>query len=130
MTDKTAREGQELKPCPFCGGEGAFGEARYSKSNEAWWGNGSQVLHAHFVSCIKCGGNRRGIVGGQQTKAEAVAYWNTRALEAERDALREALEAVREHIMSEADARDYDPPVPCELVADMEHALAISEKSE
>lgn len=55
---------------------------------------------------------------------------NFPALQAERDALREALVAAREHIMSEADARDYDPPVPCELVADMEHALAISEKSE
>ena len=76
MTDKPT---QELKPCPFCGGEGAFGETRYSKSHEAWWSDGSQVLHAHFVSCVKCGGSRRGVVGGQQTKDEAIAAWNTRS---------------------------------------------------
>lgn len=36
----------------------------------------------------------------------------------------EALEAAYEHIMSEAEARDYDPPVPTKLVADMTAAIA------
>lgn len=35
----------------------------------------------------------------------------------------EALAAAREYIMSEAEKRCYDPPVPLELVADMDSAL-------
>lgn len=38
--------------------------------------------------------------------------------------LYEALAAAREYIMSEAAQRNYDPPVPSELVAAMDTALA------
>ena len=35
-----------------------------------------------------------------------------------------ALEVDLDYIMTEAEKRDFDPPVPCELLADIEHALA------
>lgn len=133
MTDKTAFEGQALKPCPFCGGEGAFGEVKYCTSHEAWWPDGSQVLHAHFVSCVKCGGNRRSIVGGHQTKAEAVAAWNARfpALEAERDALREALAEIASSAFGNGSlSRDRDAHTLSMIEKHARRALAISEKSE
>lgn len=38
--------------------------------------------------------------------------------------LYEALAAAREYIMSEAEKRNYDPPVPTALVADMDTSLA------
>ncbi len=72
---------EELKPCPFCGGEAsASGSVRYSKGHEAWWADGSEVREAFFVSCTKCGGRRTGIVGGQQTREASIEAWNTRSL--------------------------------------------------
>lgn len=90
--DKHTPTRADLLPCPFCGGEGAYGSAHYSPSHEAWWDDGTQVIDAHFVSCVKCGGSRRGIIGGHQTKALAAEAWNTRQAEAERDEALEALE--------------------------------------
>jgi hypothetical protein len=37
-----------------------------------------------------------------------------------------ALEEARGYIMSEAEARNFDPPVPLKLVADMEAALTLA----
>ena len=36
----------------------------------------------------------------------------------------EALVSAREYIMAEAEARGYEPPVPSEIVADMDDAVA------
>lgn len=54
----------ELKPCPFCGGE-----AQYSEESR---------FHISWVYCSNCGAAS----GYRNTEAEAIAAWNTRADEA------------------------------------------------
>lgn len=69
----------DLLPCPFCGGEAsAEGVTTYNKHHQAWWEDGTQVLRAYFVNCIKCGVTNQGLLGGRQTRVEAIAAWNTR----------------------------------------------------
>lgn len=71
----------ELLPCPFCGGEAsADGHIRYSKPlADTWWEGGLPITEAFYVNCIKCGAvARSGLVGGYQTKAEAIERWNAR----------------------------------------------------
>ena len=70
-----------LKPCPWCGGEAsADGYIKYSKPlADTWWEGGAPITEAFFVNCMKCGAvSRSGLVSGYQTKAEAIAAWNTR----------------------------------------------------
>lgn len=72
---------EALEPCPFCGGEANdTGHIRYSKPlADTWWDDDTPITEAFFVNCIKCGAVSRGsIVPGYQTKAEAIAAWNTR----------------------------------------------------
>lgn len=74
--------GNELKPCPFCGGKASdTGHIRYSKPlDDTNWADGSPVTEAFFVNCTRCGVSAAGhITGGHQTKAAAVAAWNRRA---------------------------------------------------
>ena len=86
-----------LLPCPFCGGEASdAGHARYSKPlPDTWWEDGSEITECFFVNCVKCGisNGRRGLVDGYQTRAEAIAAWNTRATTADLQARLEASEA-------------------------------------
>ncbi len=65
-----------LDPCPFCGGEAAFGTIRYSEKtvNEQTWDQDT----FHKVNCIVCGANNLGIVGWK-TPALAAEHWNRRA---------------------------------------------------
>lgn len=67
----------DLKPCPFCGGEASGeGHARYNQPlADTRWADGSEITECFFVNCIKCGvdNGRPGLVGGYQTKAEAIA---------------------------------------------------------
>lgn len=72
MTTKT----DELKPCPFCGGEAAFNTTRTTcretiKLNKRDTGYG--------VNCVVCGINNRGLVLGYESKALAAEAWNRRA---------------------------------------------------
>lgn len=70
-----------LKPCPFCGGGASdAGHIKYSRPlDDTSWEDGSAVLEAFYVNCMKCGAvSRAGLVGGYQTKAQAIAAWNTR----------------------------------------------------
>jgi hypothetical protein len=74
---------EKLEACPFCGGEASSdGHISYSKPlSGAWWADGSDITEAFYVICVRCGATARGgLVGGFQTKAEAVAAWNTRTL--------------------------------------------------
>lgn len=78
MTDDLAA----IEPCPFCGGDGsAEGKVQYSPSYEAFWADGSRITTAYFANCVRCQVQSH----HYQTKAEAIAAWNTRtqsALEA------------------------------------------------
>jgi Lar family restriction alleviation protein len=57
---------EELKPCPFCGGEAA---------SVTYPGDGRGQSYA--VNCIACGVNNRGRVGWP-TNEEAASAWNRR----------------------------------------------------
>lgn len=78
----TSSDDAMLLPCPFCGGEAnGDGYASYSRPlPDTQWADGSEITEAFFVNCVKCGidNGRPGLVGGYQTKAEAIEAWNTR----------------------------------------------------
>lgn len=73
---------EELRPCPFCGGEASGdGHANYNRPlDDVAWADGSPITEAFFVNCIKCGidNGRPGLVGGYQTREQAIAAWNAR----------------------------------------------------
>lgn len=70
----------QLKPCPFCGGEAsANGVCRWSRNPNTKWLDGTEVLEAFYVNCIQCQGRNSGNCGGFQTRAEAIEHWNTHA---------------------------------------------------
>ena len=71
----------ELKPCPFCGGEASDGGyVKYGKPlKDIFWEGGLPITEAFFCNCISCGvRNIQGAVG-HQSRAEAIAAWNTRS---------------------------------------------------
>ena len=77
-----ANETIPLLPCPFCGDDASSeGHIRFSRPlHDTWWPGDVPITEAFYVNCVKCGAVCcSGIVGGFQTKAEAVARWNTRA---------------------------------------------------
>ena len=53
---------EELKPCPFC-------------RSDNLWIDGGEYLNIFSVNCTRCGGR----IGYFNTKAEAIAAWNSRA---------------------------------------------------
>lgn len=65
---------QELKPCPFCGGEAAMNTMRTSCKITIRL-NGQDTFHG--VNCIICGTSTLGIIGAK-TEAEAREKWNRR----------------------------------------------------
>lgn len=73
----------ELKPCPFCGGDASdAGHIKYSRPLcDTWWSDGTSITEAYYVNCKQCGQVRApfNLVGGYQTKDEAIAAWNRRA---------------------------------------------------
>jgi hypothetical protein len=79
----TSSAKEALLACPFCGGEAnGDGYAKYNRPLvDTHWADGSEITECFFVNCIKCGisNGRPGLVGGYQTKAEAIAAWNLRA---------------------------------------------------
>ena len=82
---------EELKACPFCGGECALGQVTGKL-------RGNEQIHTHiFVNCILCGSSNAGITQGFPTRKQAIVHWNTRA-DPERDRYRAALEAIRNKI--------------------------------
>lgn len=69
----------EVKPCPFCGGEASSsGVARYSDSHEAWFADGTRITEAFYCNCMVCGVSNRGLCG-HQTQEKAITAWNTRS---------------------------------------------------
>jgi len=67
----------ELLPCPFCGGEAAFGTTRYSDSTvkeQAWK---QDVFYS--VNCIVCAATTKGLAGSL-SQTEAANKWNKRTI--------------------------------------------------
>lgn len=65
----------DLEPCPFCGGEAAFGTTSYSEKTVKE--NGWKQAVFHHVNCISCGATSRGLVG-QENHFKAAFAWNRR----------------------------------------------------
>jgi hypothetical protein len=65
----------ELKPCPFCGGDAAFGTSTYTDKTvrEQKW----KQRTFHFVSCTRCGTRNEG-PRGWVTQERAAEHWNRR----------------------------------------------------
>lgn len=59
----------ELKPCPFCGGEGVVGCA---------YGSVYGISDDWFIECAHCGTTNISPTRGHATEAEAIEAWNTR----------------------------------------------------
>lgn len=70
----TGAPGDELLPCPFCGGE-----ARHVLDNI--YSNDHRRVHATWVECAKCGAEGTHVVDRHNNdhRAEAITAWNTRA---------------------------------------------------
>ena len=67
-----------LKPCPFCGGEAATGEVKYSETHAREQGWGQRTFF--FANCVLCGACNKGLVGNVSVD-QAIAKWNGRAFE-------------------------------------------------
>ena len=57
---------EELKPCPFCGGEGYLNDITYLDEKTRY-----------YIMCTKC----KASTGLQKSKKAAINIWNTRAKE-------------------------------------------------
>ncbi|WP_454915016.1 hypothetical protein [Xanthobacter sediminis] len=73
--DAPRRNKLGLAPCPFCGGDAAFGTISYSPGvvKEQGWSQDT----FHSVNCVRCGTNNGGVVG-YPTQADAARHWNRR----------------------------------------------------
>lgn len=84
---------EELKPCPFCGGECDVGTVRYSANMVKDQGWDQSTFYK--VNCIICGANNLGLVG-HKTPDAAVAHWNRRTPDAFKQGLLRAAEICQE----------------------------------
>ena len=65
----------ELKPCPFCGGEANVASVKFHKDSESAKLNGRTL--GYFGQCIRCSANLSFDLC-DETKAEAIVAWNCR----------------------------------------------------
>lgn len=75
MTDRIEDGGPALLPCPFCGGEAAFGTVKYSEATVAFEQWEQDVFHQ--VTCTRCSASNLGVVG-HRTPSAAAERWNHR----------------------------------------------------
>lgn len=71
----------ELKPCPFCGGEASpHGYQHFGKPlTETFWKGDRPITKAYFCNCPSCGVSNICSGIGYETREEAIAAWNRRA---------------------------------------------------
>ncbi len=86
---------EELKACPFCGGEALL--ERGSDHHGKWFNLGcSRHWGAVADPDESCIGGRLFYTETEKDEAEAITAWNTRATNAENQRLRAEVEALRE----------------------------------
>ena len=102
---------EELKPCPFCGGDASVGHTKV----------------AYFVNCPDClvATNILAPDSGQ-TKAEVIAAWNTRAPDADLTPRLAAAEAERDAAVARAKALadSYSKPFAAQVAEGERRATA------
>ena len=65
----------DLKPCPFCGGEARPNSVQYARDSEIAKLNGRADFYG--VNCVSCGADTRGLLGAS-TPEQAAERWNRR----------------------------------------------------
>lgn len=76
---------EDLKPCPFCGGEASAEGHQYfgDPLRSVRWADGAPITEAFFANCPSCGASTIGNLNiGQRTRGEAVERWNKRSASA------------------------------------------------
>lgn len=66
---------EQLKPCPFCGGEASIGTIKYDAEFVAKQNWNQDVFY--FVSCVLCSASTQQVTGAK-TEADAASKWNRR----------------------------------------------------
>lgn len=89
--------GQELLPCPFCGGV-----------PQEYYGEPDEYGERHFVECLECQATTRVHADG----GAAAEAWNTRAADPVRAALLAACKAIRDYEAASSGECD-DPRCAC-----------------
>lgn len=62
---------QELKPCPFCGGEAVVDHWELSSPDEGWEDEREDI---YYIVCSECGSETY----EYRSKEEAIEAWNRR----------------------------------------------------
>lgn len=87
----------KLKPCPFCG------EVR-EENDESTYGLSIGRTKVWWVSCLTCGG----VEGpSAKTRTGAIAAWNTRAPDPQRQRLVDALKALEKSCTQGMESGDW-----------------------
>ena len=93
---------EELKPCPFCGGEAEY--YTYEQEHDLYDSNTLGFLETyetteHYVGCKEC----LAVVGTFVTKKQAIKSWNNRAYEDESTLLTK-IKSLADSLEKEADS--------------------------
>jgi hypothetical protein len=91
--------GEELKPCPFCGGDAKHNDGGNSTYGRFWWAVGCPECDVVLRDREVWGANSQLVLPAK----ECFARWNTRADAAFMEEVREVLEVAQADAVSERD---------------------------